>query len=150
MWSDHLEFGSPGVQDAIVANGTEQVIVVEPARRQRRSVREKRQIVEATLVPGSSIARVARAHGVNANQLFHWRKLYRHGLLEEPSTAPPRLLPVQITEAQHEAGSATTCVESTQPRRVGGIRIEMVGKCRMTIEGIDERGLGTVLEYFLG
>lgn len=138
------------MQDAIVANGTEQVIVVEPARRQRRSVREKRQIVEATLVPGSSIARVARAHGVNANQLFHWRKLYRHGLLEEPSTAPPRLLPVQITEARHEAGSATTCVESTQPRRVGGIRIEMVGKCRMTIEGIDERGLRTVLEYFLG
>jgi len=25
-----------------------------------------------------------------------------------------------------------------------------VGKCRMTIEGIDERGLRTVLEYFLG
>ena len=138
------------MQDAIVANGTEQVVIVEPARRQRRSVHEKRQIVEATLVPGSSIARVARAHGVNANQLFHWRKLYRHGLLEEPSAAPHRLLPVQITETRPEAGSATTCVESTQPRRVGGIRIEMVGKCRMTIEGIDERGLRTVLEYFLG
>jgi transposase len=138
------------VQDAIVENGTEQAIVVEPARRQRRSVCEKRQIVEATLVPGSSIARVARAHGVNANQLFHWRKLYQQGLLEEPSLAPPRLLPVQITEARQEAGLGTTCVETTQPRRVGGIRIEMVGKCRMTIEGIDERGLRTVLEYFLG
>ena len=137
------------MQDAIVENGTEQAIVVEPARRQRRSVREKRQMVEATLGSGSSIARVARAHGVNANQLFHWRKLYRQGLLEEPSTAPVRLLPVQITEARHEAGSGTTCVEAAPQRRVEGICIEMVGKCRMTIEGIDERGLRTVLEYFL-
>ena len=138
------------MQDAIVENGTEQAIVVEPARRQRRSVCEKRQIVEATLVPGSSIARVARAHGVNANQLFHWRKLYNQGLLEEPSLAPPRLLPVQISEVRHEAKLGTRCVETTQPRRVEGIRIEMVGKCRMTIEGMDERGLRTVLEYFLG
>jgi transposase len=138
------------VQDGIVGNGAEQAIVVAKARRQRRSVCEKRQIAEATLVPGSSIARVARAHGVNANQLFHWRKLYKQGLLEETSLALPRLLPVQISEAGQEAGLGTRCVESTQPRRVGGIRIEMVGKCRMTIEGIDERGLRTVLEYFLG
>ena len=138
------------MQDAIVGNGTEQAIVVDPVRRQRRSVREKRQIVEATLVPGSSIARVARAQGVNANQLFHWRKLYKQGLLEEPSLAPPRLLPVQISEARQDAGAGATCVESAQPRGVAGIRIEMVGKCRMTIEGIDERGLRTVLEYFLG
>ena len=138
------------MQDAIVGNGTEQAIVVDPVRRQRRSVREKRQIVEATLVPGSSIARVARAHAVNANQLFHWRKLYKQGLLEEPSLAPSRLLPVQISEARQDAGAGATCVESAQPRRVEGIRIEMVGKCRMTIEGIDERGLRTVLEYFLG
>ena len=137
------------MQDAIVGNGTEQSIVIEPARRQRRSVREKRQMVETTLEPGSSIARVARAHGVNANQLFHWRKLYRQGLLEEPSTAPTRLLPVQITEVRHEAGTGTTCVESAQQRRIEGLRIEMVGKCRMTIEGMDERSLRTVLEYFL-
>ena len=44
---------------------------VQPAvKRQRRSAEEKRRIVEATLVPGTSIARVAREHGVNANQVF--------------------------------------------------------------------------------
>ena len=137
------------MQDAIVESGAEQAIVVERTRRQRRSVREKREIVEATLVPGSSIARVARAHGVNANQLFHWRKLYKHGLLEEPSTTPARLLPVQISEMPQVAGSRTRCVEAIPSKRVESIRIEMAGKCRMTIEGIDEQGLRTVLEYFL-
>ena len=36
------------------------------AQRQRRSIAEKRRIVEETLVPGASVAKVARAHGVNA------------------------------------------------------------------------------------
>jgi Transposase len=46
-----------------------------------RSLEERRQIVEEALVPGVSVAAVARARGVNANLLFHWRKLYRAGLL---------------------------------------------------------------------
>jgi Transposase len=33
-------------------------------------------MVEEALQPGVSVARVARAHGVNANQLFGWRRLY--------------------------------------------------------------------------
>ena len=42
----------------------------EPAalKRQRWTVKEKRQIVEETLAVGVSVARVARAHRVNANQ----------------------------------------------------------------------------------
>ena len=51
------------------------------AKRQQRSVEEKRRIVEETLVEGASVARVARAHGVNANQVFGWRKLYLAGRL---------------------------------------------------------------------
>ena len=34
--------------------------------RQRRSIAEKRRIIEVTLAPGASVGRVARAHGVNA------------------------------------------------------------------------------------
>jgi hypothetical protein len=44
-------------------------------KRQQRTVEEKRRIVEATLVEGASVARVARAHGVNANQVFGWPSL---------------------------------------------------------------------------
>jgi transposase-like protein len=51
------------------------------ARRRYRSVEEKRRIVEKTLVKGASVARVAQEHGVNANLLFNWRKLYSKGRL---------------------------------------------------------------------
>jgi transposase len=43
-------------------------------KRQHRTVAEKRRIVEETLVEGASVARIARARGVNANQVFYWRK----------------------------------------------------------------------------
>jgi transposase len=39
------------------------------------------QIVEETLSADVSVAVVARRHGVNVNQVFHWRKLCQSGLL---------------------------------------------------------------------
>jgi transposase len=44
-------------------------------RRRRRSAEERRLIVEEALEPGASVARVARKHGVNANQVFGWKRL---------------------------------------------------------------------------
>ena len=43
----------------------------------------KRSIVEETLQPGASVARIDRQHGINANHVFLWRKAYREGLLPE-------------------------------------------------------------------
>src|SRR5438876_9666022 len=65
--------------------------------RQRRSIAEKRRIVEETLIEGASVARVARAHGINANQVFGWRRLYLAGRLEERK--PMKLLPVRVSES---------------------------------------------------
>jgi transposase-like protein len=48
-------------------------------RRRLRSVEEKRRIVEETLVPGTSVAEIARRHGLNANLLFGWRRLHEQG-----------------------------------------------------------------------
>src|SRR5271157_1926196 len=67
-------------------------------KRQQRSVAEKRRIVEETLVEGASVARVARAHGINANQVFGWRRLYRAGRLGERKPAM-KLLPVRVSES---------------------------------------------------
>lgn len=53
---------------------------VTPKRRYR-GVEEKRRIVEESLVEGASVARIARAHGVNANLVFNWRRLYQAGRL---------------------------------------------------------------------
>jgi transposase-like protein len=50
-------------------------------RRLRRSIAEKRRIVEETLALGASVARVARAHGVNANRVFGWTDLFRNSIV---------------------------------------------------------------------
>jgi transposase len=48
-------------------------------KRPRRSWsdEEKRQIVEEAVRPGASVADIARRHGLNANQIFNWRKAAR-------------------------------------------------------------------------
>ncbi len=140
------------MEDRLVTDETKQVAEVEVKgrSRQRRSVQQKLEMVKATLVPGASIARVARAYGVNANQLFHWRKLYSHGLLEERIT--PRLLPVRVSSAAAEAvdpNPARALDSSSHHVATGSIRIEIAGKARVIIDGIDDRGLRTVLEYVL-
>src|SRR6201990_1088433 len=65
-------------------------------KRLRRTAEEKRRVVEATLAPGASISRVAREHGVNANQVFQWRYDYRKGALGLKPRSHPELLPVTI------------------------------------------------------
>ena len=72
---------------------------VEGHKRQRRSIAEKRRIVELAMQPGASIARLAREHGVNANMVYYWRKLYREGRLGQSKTDSVRLLPVMVSEA---------------------------------------------------
>ena len=64
-----------------------QAIAGAKTTRLYRTQAERRRIVEETLSSGVSVAMVARAHGVNANQVFHWRKLYHAGLLGSLCTA---------------------------------------------------------------
>lgn len=42
------------------------------------------------------MARVARRYGINANQLFHWWRLYREGHLGGEPRPEMKLLPVTI------------------------------------------------------
>ena len=104
----------------------------EGGKGRHRSKLERRRIVEETLKPGASVAGIAQSHGVNANQVFHWRKLYGEDRLD---VAPAELLPVRIQE-----------VVNVQPRS-GSIRVEF-GKARIHIEGsVDQESLRIVLEY---
>ena len=83
-------------------------IVRSRGDRQFRTTEEKRFIVEATRRAGVSVAAVAQAHGVNANQVFYWRKLYNAGQLECKTSSPSRdieparvcLLPVSVEAEQ--------------------------------------------------
>src|SRR5271170_4856094 len=82
-------------QVAVIPQGSESSVA---GQRQRRSIAEKRRIVEETLVEGASVARVARAHGVNANQVFGWRRLYLAGRLGDRKPGM-KLLPVRVSES---------------------------------------------------
>lgn len=44
------------------------------ARRGKYSVAFKKRVVAEALVPGASVANIARAHGLNGNMIFAWRK----------------------------------------------------------------------------
>jgi transposase len=112
------------------------------APRQRRSIAEKRRIVEETLVEDASVARVARAHGINANQVFGWRRLYQAGRLGERKSAM-KLLPVRVNESVPEPlpvrGSAD--FPKAQP---GTIHIEL-RQAQVRIEGNADAALVRVL-----
>jgi len=62
--------------------------------RRRWSASEKLQIVQLTMEPGASIAEIARAHGVNANQVFTWRRLFDNSQLSDAGARSTALLPV--------------------------------------------------------
>src|SRR5260221_10461169 len=130
-------------------------IVRRRRERQFRPVEEKRLIVEATRREGVSVAAVAQAHGVNANQVFYWRKLYDAGQLECKSASPPRdierarvcLLPVTVDAEQPQALSA----ECKADHRIcscsseGSIELTLKrGKARL-VGAVDAGTLRTVL-----
>jgi transposase len=134
----------------------ERVSTAKPtAVRRTRSKAEKRRIVEETQREGASVRSVARAYDIPANQLFHWRKLYREGLLgtEAEAAAGSGLVAVRIIGEQQpkvkqEKQSQGDPLVSRSS--VGAIQIE-TGKGRLTVEGaVDPATLRAVLERMLG
>lgn len=112
-------------------------------KRVYRSAAEKRRIVEATFVPGTSIARVAREHGVNANQVFQWRYEYRKGILGEAKSRA-KLLPVVVEEA---ALSSVDTTAVPPPQKSAGICIEFPGGISVRVDSeTDLHLLRTVVE----
>lgn len=112
--------------------------------RRRRSAMERRLIVEETLEAGSSVARVARTHGVNANQVFQWRRMYREGLLGGQLQSGMKLLPVTV--ADHSELAQEVQAEAIAPR-AGAIHIELPGRALISLEGrVDAATVRAVLE----
>jgi transposase len=113
--------------------------------RRWRSVAEKRRIVQLTFEPGASVALVARANGVNANQVFKWRRALERGELADPAEASTSLLPVTLS------ASCETAIETReakqQPTAGGAIHIELPGLAMISVEcGADAALLRSILE----
>ena len=134
-----MDTSRPAVMDAVSSRKA-----LPTAKRQYRSPELKRQMVEETLAPGASVARVARAHGVNANQLLGWRRQYRQGLLESGKRGIPGLLAVRVAEA----GAHASDVPSGRTPS-GMIQVELPkGQLRLT-GLVDTEALRLVLKELL-
>jgi transposase len=107
-------------------------------------VAEKRRIVELTLEPGASVALVARANGVNANQVFKWRRALEMGELTDPAAASTALLPVTLSASAIEMREASA---KEAPTAGGAIHIEFPGRATISVEcGADAAVLRSILE----
>src|ERR1700691_2929438 len=119
-------------------------------RRRYWTTEEKRRIVEQTLSSGLSVASLARQHGVNANQVFYWRKLYHAGQLGgdgRSAESSLRLLPVSVGSEEPcavkpEQGGAASCVS---------MNIEIPGRALVSLQGaVDADIVRAVLESLRG
>lgn len=119
----------------------------KPARsgkpeRRRHSAAFKRRLIEQTLAPGVSVARIALDNGVNTNLLFKWRRDHVRARRNES----PTLLPVAINEPSSEPAQLPA---PTPPARVvagGVIEIELAG-ARIRLKGaVDLAALRVTLQ----
>lgn len=66
---------------------------------------QKRRIVEEAYRPGASVADVARSHGLNANQVFNWR---RRATAATPKAKNASLSAALVPQGEIAAASAAT------------------------------------------
>jgi transposase len=94
--------------------------------------------------PGASVAEIARAHGVNANQVFKWRRALERGELIESYSA---LLPVTVSTPTEPASDVVEQQRETSASSAGAIHIELPGRALISIEsGADGSLVRAVLE----
>ena len=103
------------------------------AKRQYRGLAEKLRIVEETLAGGVSVSRVARAHGVNTNLVFNWRRLYQAGRLGRRGEA--KLLPVRVIPESSTGMRTSVCAPGATPSSSAGTIHIRLNHAQVSIEG---------------
>jgi len=89
----------------------------------------KRALVALSLEPGASVARIAREHGVNANRVFSWRRLYQQGRLGVPtSLRDDGLLPVVLAPTAPAPSNTSSDADSIIVLELGEVRVRIEGQ----------------------
>ena len=136
------------------------------SKRPRRSWSndEKQKIIEEALLPGASVADIARRHGVNANLLFNWRRASRAascvgadvtGFSEPaqpdamPTASDPGFIPIGVFASAPDSGPAliaggasvakpspspTARVRADVDKRAGLIEIDLTDGTRLRVD----------------
>ena len=73
------------------------------------------RLVELTLAPRASVARIALDHRLNANILFRWRREHLRALAQAVAMPAPAMLPVALIESQAQPSTPPTV--SLLPKR---------------------------------
>jgi transposase len=119
-------------------------------RRRRWSEEKKLQLVEEACRPGHSVSQVARQRGINASQLFAWRRqALAKGLVSdnrsEPSTVPAlTFASVKVAEETATADASEEVRAARRrkiPRGAATIEIELKGGDRVRVEGCADAAL---------
>jgi transposase len=114
--------------------------------RRKYPLADKLRILQETRQPGASVSDVARAHGVNANVVFGWRRLAKRGLLRAPDPGSAQLLPVKI-ESPTVLPGKKTAAPATANGEHGSIEVEFPGGVRVRVHGeVDASTLKRVFE----
>lgn len=109
---------------------------------------DKDRLIDAALDPGISIAGLALAHGINANQLRNWVRLRRDrkaadkALTAMPISAPPAFVPV--VEAAPIARAPVTAARPTSPRV--RVKASLPNGVRLELEDADAEVLSAMIE----
>lgn len=131
------------MQESSVKRLSERVVRVQRDGRRCFDPQAKRELVQACLQPGVSVAGLALQHGVNANLLRKWIKRHRveHGVVGPQARvkagAMPAFIPVVAVDTPLRAPSF--CVRATLPN---GIEVDL-GQ-------VDVAGLASVLRLLGG
>ena len=107
--------------------------------RRKYTIAEKRQIAEETVQPGASVALVARSHGINANLVFGWRRLFQQGLLSEAPAELPPLLPVRVETPTLSPTKRAKAAPAGKQTDSGIDRDRVCGGRRLCIRGRADR-----------
>ena len=100
----------------------------------------KAELIRQCLVPGTSTAATAIAHGINANLVRRW--IVQHGARGGRSALPPTLLPVSVRAQPSASSPAPALNASALP---ACIEIEIHGACVRVQGAVDAQSLGMVL-----
>ena len=125
-------------------------IITGPERRRRWSDEEKLQLVSEACQPGNSVSQVARQRGINASQLFGWRRqAFAKGLISDnrsaPSSAPALTFsPIEVVEeeASPDAREEVRPARRRKAARTSGtIEIALKSGDQVRVEGSADVGL---------
>lgn len=106
----------------------------ERTHRRRYDAAFKRALVEQTLAPGASVARIAREHGINANQVFKWRRQqWLAGQSDRSAPQDKRVSLIPVTLVAEQSAPGLTPAPATG-----------AGQIEITLAGSEVRIRGTV------